>query len=59
MSEAVRPDDGYPEDWREQGRCCRECAVMAWRLAQAVGLAGAYGTTAGALPDGAAEEALL
>jgi hypothetical protein len=24
-------DDGiYPEDWREQGWCCRECAVMAW-----------------------------
>jgi hypothetical protein len=20
----------YPEDWREQGWCCRECAVMAW-----------------------------
>ena len=24
-------DDGaYPEDWQEQGWCCRECAVMAW-----------------------------
>ena len=20
----------YPEDWEEQGWCCRECAVMAW-----------------------------
>ena len=20
----------YPEDWQEQGWCCRECAVMAW-----------------------------
>jgi len=48
----MQPDDGYPEGWREQGWCCRECAVTAWRLAQAMGLAGAYGTTAGALPDG-------
>jgi hypothetical protein len=24
-------DDGaYPEDWQEQGWCCRECAAMAW-----------------------------
>jgi hypothetical protein len=30
---------------------------MAWRLAQAVGLAGAYGTTVGVLLDGAAENA--
>jgi hypothetical protein len=23
--------NGRPaEDWREQGWCCRECAVMAW-----------------------------
>ena len=28
-------------------------------LAQAMGLAGAYGTTAGALPGGKAEDALL
>jgi hypothetical protein len=21
---------GFPEDWQEQGWCCRECAVMAW-----------------------------
>ena len=20
----------YPEDWQEQGWCCRECAVMSW-----------------------------
>ena len=20
----------YPEDWQEQGWCCRECGVMAW-----------------------------
>ena len=20
----------YPEDWREQGWCCRECAAMSW-----------------------------
>jgi len=25
-------DDDYPEDWQEQGWCCRECAVMAWRI---------------------------
>jgi hypothetical protein len=24
-------DGEYPEDWEEQGWCCRECAVMAWR----------------------------
>ena len=23
-------DGAYPEDWQEQGWCCRECAVMAW-----------------------------
>lgn len=23
-------DAGYPEDWQEQGWCCRECAIMAW-----------------------------
>jgi hypothetical protein len=23
-------ETGYPEDWREQGWCCRECAVLAW-----------------------------
>ena len=23
-------DGAYPEDWREQGWCCRECAVTAW-----------------------------
>ena len=23
-------DGDYPEDWQEQGWCCRECAVMAW-----------------------------
>jgi hypothetical protein len=23
-------DGGYPEDWREQGWCCRRCAVLAW-----------------------------
>lgn len=21
----------YPEDWQEQGWCCRPCAVAAWR----------------------------
>ena len=20
----------YPEDWQEQGWCCRECAAMSW-----------------------------
>jgi len=50
----MQPDDVCPGDWREQGWCCRECAVMAWRLAQAMGLAGAYGTTVGALLDGKA-----
>lgn len=24
----MTPD--YPEDWREQGWCCRECAAMSW-----------------------------
>ena len=23
-------DGVYPEDWREQGWCCRECGAMAW-----------------------------
>ena len=27
---ASTPAGAYPEDWREQGWCCRECAVMAW-----------------------------
>lgn len=26
----VTETGAYPEDWREQGWCCRECAVMAW-----------------------------
>ncbi len=21
----------YPEDWQEQGWCCRECALLAWQ----------------------------
>jgi hypothetical protein len=21
---------GYPEDWQEQGWCCKACAVRAW-----------------------------
>lgn len=25
--------DDYPEDWQEQGWCCRPCAVAAWRAA--------------------------
>jgi hypothetical protein len=25
-----RKDAAYPEDWQEQGWCCRECAVTAW-----------------------------
>lgn len=23
-------DGAYPEDWGEQGWCCRDCAVLAW-----------------------------
>jgi hypothetical protein len=22
--------DVYPDDWREQGWCCRECGILAW-----------------------------
>lgn len=24
------PAVDYPEDWEEQGWCCRDCAVIAW-----------------------------
>lgn len=29
MSDAIENGE-YPEDWEEQGWCCRECGVMAW-----------------------------
>jgi hypothetical protein len=30
LGERRRKDAAYPEDWQEQGWCCRECAVTAW-----------------------------
>ena len=24
------PEADYPEDWQEQGWCCRECGALAW-----------------------------
>ncbi len=29
MSDSSETGD-YPEDWQEQGWCCRKCAVIAW-----------------------------
>ena len=31
MTEAAIENGEYPEDWEEQGWCCRECAAIACR----------------------------
>ena len=30
MTDSAIENGEYPEDWQEQGWCCRECAAMAW-----------------------------
>ena len=30
MIKPINLADVYPDNWRELGWCCRECAIMAW-----------------------------
>ena len=30
MTGTAETDGAYPEDWQEQGWCCRDCGAMAW-----------------------------